>query len=141
MAGENLTASQPNNQFHPILAGGMKIQQLRLVETWWDERVEAVNRIVEAVFAEPDEEDKEENRQSAEGPPRRRNGQTVGTLLGTPGCLTYQNRMQVIDSILMVGERGFEPPTPWSRTRCSTRLSHSPNICCSMRISGCGLAQ
>jgi hypothetical protein len=27
----------------------------------------------------------------------------------------------------MVGERGFEPPTPWSRTRCSTRLSHSPN--------------
>jgi hypothetical protein len=28
----------------------------------------------------------------------------------------------------MVGERGFEPPTPWSRTRCSTRLSHSPNF-------------
>ena len=27
----------------------------------------------------------------------------------------------------LVGERGFEPPTPWSRTRCSTRLSHSPN--------------
>src|SRR4051794_38802946 len=29
----------------------------------------------------------------------------------------------------MVGERGFEPPTPWSRTRCSTRLSHSPTPC------------
>jgi homocysteine S-methyltransferase len=28
----------------------------------------------------------------------------------------------------MVGERGFEPPTPWSRTRCSTRLSHSPIV-------------
>src|ERR1700746_1051962 len=28
----------------------------------------------------------------------------------------------------LVGERGFEPPTPWSRTRCSTRLSHSPNM-------------
>src|SRR5438270_1263838 len=27
---------------------------------------------------------------------------------------------------VLVGERGFEPPTPWSRTRCSTRLSHSP---------------
>ena len=27
---------------------------------------------------------------------------------------------------ILVGERGFEPPTPWSRTRCSTRLSHSP---------------
>ncbi len=26
----------------------------------------------------------------------------------------------------MVGETGFEPATPWSRTRCSTRLSHSP---------------
>ena len=29
---------------------------------------------------------------------------------------------------IMVGERGFEPPTPWSRTRCSTRLSHSPTV-------------
>jgi hypothetical protein len=27
-------------------------------KTWWDERVEAVNRIVEAVFAEPDQEEK-----------------------------------------------------------------------------------
>src|SRR5881296_2469157 len=26
----------------------------------------------------------------------------------------------------LIGARGFEPPTPWSRTRCSTRLSHSP---------------
>src|SRR5271157_5461788 len=30
--------------------------------------------------------------------------------------------------IRLVGERGFEPPTPWSRTRCSTRLSHSPTV-------------
>src|SRR5579871_4962987 len=29
---------------------------------------------------------------------------------------------------ILVGERGFEPPTPWSRTRCSTRLSHSPTL-------------
>jgi homocysteine S-methyltransferase len=34
----------------------------------------------------------------------------------------------------MVGERGFEPPTPWSRTRCSTRLSHSPNLCLEGRL-------
>ena len=27
---------------------------------------------------------------------------------------------------LMVGERGFEPPAPWSQTRCATRLRHSP---------------
>ena len=26
----------------------------------------------------------------------------------------------------MVGVRGFEPPTPASRTQCSTRLSHTP---------------
>jgi hypothetical protein len=26
----------------------------------------------------------------------------------------------------MVGARGFEPPTPRSRTECSTRLSHAP---------------
>jgi hypothetical protein len=31
----------------------------------------------------------------------------------------------------MVGARGFEPPTPWSRTRCSTRLSHAPTAGCS----------
>src|SRR5262245_48974266 len=28
--------------------------------------------------------------------------------------------------ILLVGARGFEPPTPRSRTECSTRLSHAP---------------
>ena len=26
----------------------------------------------------------------------------------------------------LVGARGFEPPTPRSRTECSTRLSHAP---------------
>src|SRR5436190_16058771 len=25
-----------------------------------------------------------------------------------------------------VGARGFEPPTPWSRTRCATRLCYAP---------------
>jgi hypothetical protein len=30
--------------------------------------------------------------------------------------------------IARVGETGFEPATPWSRTKCSTRLSHSPNV-------------
>ena len=33
----------------------------------------------------------------------------------------------------MVGVRGFEPPTPASRTQCSTRLSHTPTV-------GAGLA-
>ena len=26
----------------------------------------------------------------------------------------------------VVGARGFEPPTPWSRTRCATRLRYAP---------------
>ena len=28
--------------------------------------------------------------------------------------------------IRMVGKTGFEPATPWSQTRCSTKLSHFP---------------
>jgi hypothetical protein len=28
----------------------------------------------------------------------------------------------------MVGAGGFEPPTSWSRTRRSTRLSHAPKM-------------
>ncbi len=28
--------------------------------------------------------------------------------------------------ILVVGKTGFEPATPWSQTKCSTKLSYSP---------------
>ncbi len=28
----------------------------------------------------------------------------------------------------LVGARGFEPPTPWSRTRCATRLRYAPTF-------------
>ena len=28
--------------------------------------------------------------------------------------------------IKLVGARGFEPPTPWSRTKCATRLRYAP---------------
>src|SRR5579862_7208121 len=28
----------------------------------------------------------------------------------------------------MVGARGFEPPAPWSRTRCATRLRYAPTV-------------
>ena len=28
----------------------------------------------------------------------------------------------------MVGKTGFEPATPWSQTKCSTKLSHFPNL-------------
>ena len=29
--------------------------------------------------------------------------------------------------IFLVGVQGFEPWTPWSQTRCATRLRHTPN--------------
>ena len=31
-------------------------------------------------------------------------------------------------SVCMVGARGFEPPAPASRRRCSTRLSYAPTF-------------
>jgi hypothetical protein len=39
---------------------------------------------------------------------------------------THRNVTRWNQRLLMVGETGFEPATPWSRTKCSTRLSHSP---------------
>jgi len=29
----------------------------------------------------------------------------------------------------LVGARGFEPPAPWSQTRCATRLRYAPSAC------------
>src|SRR6478672_3695584 len=63
-----------------------------------------------------------------------------GNPFGNPRLFNYV-RIDCRWLILMVGERGFEPPTPWSRTRCSTRLSHSPTPatpnCCISRESAC----
>jgi hypothetical protein len=28
----------------------------------------------------------------------------------------------------MVGEIGFEPTTPWTQTKCATKLRHSPML-------------
>ncbi len=28
----------------------------------------------------------------------------------------------------MVGETGFEPATPWTQTKCATKLRYSPKI-------------
>ena len=30
--------------------------------------------------------------------------------------------------LFVVGARGFEPPTPWSQTRCAARLRYAPTI-------------
>src|ERR1700744_2513013 len=58
-------------------------------------------------------------------------GKFLESCTGRPwGSVGFQQLSQEVASCWyeMVGERGFEPPTPWSRTRCSTRLSHSPNV-------------
>src|ERR1700734_3159190 len=44
----------------------------------------------------------------------------------------------------MVGARGFEPPTPWSRTRCATRLRYAPMFAASggcRRSRRCGKSE
>ena len=33
-------------------------------------------------------------------------------------------------AITMVGVQGFEPWTPWSQTRCATRLRYTPKFIC-----------
>ncbi|MGC2612865.1 MAG: hypothetical protein WA354_02465 [Terracidiphilus sp.] len=42
---------------------------MSISKTWWNERVEAVTRVVEAVFAEPDEEEKKRTATPLKGLP------------------------------------------------------------------------
>ena len=51
---------------------------------------------------------------------------TVGDMLETT---TASSKAPTHNADFSVGETGFEPATPWSRTKCSTRLSHSPGDC------------
>ena len=82
-------------------------------KTWWTERVEAVNRIVEAVFAEPDEEDNRKSVVPLPGLPASELA-LIGNPLGNPRPFSLAMLQCKLLKIL-VGERGFEPPTPWSR--------------------------
>lgn len=63
------------------------------------------------------------------------------------GCIPQPNAKRGYDKsrnplIFMVGARGFEPPTPCSRSRCATRLRYAPTkkkclyhaTCCSGKI-------
>ncbi len=36
---------------------------------------------------------------------------------------------------MMVGERGFEPPTHWSQTSCATKLRYSPIFYCLLLLT------
>ena len=57
-------------------------------KTWWNERVEAVSRVVEAVFAEPDEKHDNKTVTPLKALPDGGNGKEWA-LLGTPGCLAW----------------------------------------------------
>ncbi len=47
----------------------------------------------------------------------------IGAQLNHPLQVFNRGNLRVL---IVVGMRGFEPPTPASRTLCSTRLSHIP---------------
>jgi hypothetical protein len=54
-------------------------------KTWWEERVDAVTRVVEAVMTEPEVKKGDENAVTPPKPLRQRGrGRKLGTLLGTP---------------------------------------------------------
>jgi hypothetical protein len=55
-------------------------------------------------------------------------GGSIVNTASVGGRLDIKIEAKLLTIKVLVGERGFEPPTPWSRTRCSTRLSHSPNL-------------
>jgi len=65
-------------------------------KSWWEERVDAVTRAVEAVTTAAREAEKEAKKDQPE---------SISNEAKSASCLR-----------IMVGERGFEPPTPWSRT-------------------------
>ena len=57
-------------------------------------------------------------RDSNSRPPRPERG-------ALPDCATFRNQPDKF----LVGVSGFEPPTPWSQTRCAARLRHTPILC------------
>src|SRR5690606_34483535 len=60
---------------------------------------------------------------------RHAGSEPVGPLGGTAGGRNRKPRKSDGPAgPSLVGETGFEPATPSSRTRCSTRLSHSPAL-------------
>ena len=53
-----------------------------------------------------------------------------------PGEPTWRLELHDISGFFMlVGARGFEPPTPCSRSRCATRLRYAPTVAGSYRVA------
>jgi len=76
--------------------------------SWWEERVDAVTRAVDAVSAAAQDAEKEAKQDQPESLSSR-----MGAPARSQDCKLLKE---------LVGERGFEPPTPWSRT---TKSKHS----------------
>ncbi len=69
------------------------------------------------------------------GPGSGRTGAESG-VAATPGMLAEALEKVffiVFSGLEMVGVRGFEPPAPASRRRCSTKLSYTPTNLIPMR--------
>ena len=58
-------------------------------------------------------------------PPRKRFGVTASLLASAGSPWLAEPKLE---ERRLVGVIGFEPTTPSSRTRCSTRLSHTPTL-------------
>ncbi len=41
---------------------------------------------------------------------------------------THESEVPALRINKKIGVRGFEPPTPWSRTKCATRLRYTPKL-------------
>jgi hypothetical protein len=75
-------------------------------KSWWEERVDAVTRAVEAVSAASEKAEKAKRDQ-----PESFNNESV------PLWVPQQEAKIAVCLCELVGERGFEPPTPWFRKR------------------------
>ncbi len=63
----------------------------------------------------------------------RRSGRTIGKR--HPGCDRITGNAQILSGFPeLVGARGFEPPTPCSRSRCATRLRYAPTLRCGLPL-------
>jgi hypothetical protein len=85
-------------------------------KTWWDERVDAVTRVVDAVLAAQPEETESPSSPVQVHDVEAGMKNTVPGAEWVPFWVPQQEDEVVSVRERMVGERGFEPPTPWSRT-------------------------
>ena len=57
----------------------------------------------------------------------KKNGAGEGNRTLATSLEGWGSTIELHPQIKMVGAAGFEPATPWSQARCSTKLSHAPS--------------